>query len=299
MVAIAACTSRSFKEVFRMIRATKILGFLVALLLLIPLAALGSASGERVFDNAGLFTSTQKREINEAITKFQQDTGMDFVVLTTRQATGTDPQTYAEDYYDYNGFGLDGEHSGVIYYIDMEERWHHIVSTGIMQDYMTDGRIQSAINKTTSSLSSSNYSTAVLTMVDTVRGYIRSGIPEGQYRYDIVTGERLTARHKALTANELLISGVIALAVGIVFIVGVRRSYQLKGSTYQYVFRENCDLTMTDTDDTYQRSTTTQVRKPDPPSGGGSGGGGFGGGGGSGVHTGSSGRSHGGGGGRF
>lgn len=32
--------------------------------------------------------------------------------------------------------------------------------------------------------------------MERVRGYLRDGIPEGQYRYDILTGEMLTARKR-------------------------------------------------------------------------------------------------------
>ena len=85
--------------------------------------------------------------------------------------------------------------------------------------------------------------------------------------------------------------------VGGLFALITSRRYQLKGSTYRYQLQSNSAMELTDSDDQYLRSTTTQTRKPDNRTGGGLGGGGFGGG--SGVHTGGSGTSHGGGGGKF
>ena len=162
---------------------------------------------------------------------------------------------------------------------------------------MTDERIDTAINSNTRYLSSGQYAQAALNMIDMVENYYRKGIPEGQYQYDIITGQVLTARHKALTGGELTVSGVIAAIIGLIFNRGVHSTYKLKGNTYSYNVHENSALRMTETEDTYLRTTTTRVRKPEPPR---SSGGGFsGGGGGSGVHIGSSGSSHGGGGGRF
>lgn len=257
-----------------------------------------SADTSRIRDDADLFTPQEEAQIAKRIQQFQQNTGMDFVVMTSRKShPGLTATQLADDYYDYGGFGLDAESSGVAYFIDMAERYHYLSTTGHMIDVMTDSRIDNAINSNTGYLSGGRYADAVLEMIRMVENYHRKGIPEGQYQYDILTGQMLTARHKALTSTELLVSGGIALVVGFIFFSSVHGSYKLKGNTYSYNVNENSTLRMTDTEDTYTHTTTTRVRKPDPPR---SSGGGFsGGGGGSGVHIGSSGSSHGGGGGRF
>lgn len=273
---------------------------LICVLCLVYACALGATTTERVFDGAGLFTASEKASIAQSIAQFQQDTGMDFVVLTSKEAHGdVSVEQIADDFYDKYAFGLDEENSGILYYVDMYERLPHISTTGAMIDYITDSRLESIFNASSPYLTSGDYGTAVNQVLSKVRGYIRAGIPEGQYQYDIITGQQLTARHKALTSNEVLVSALIAGILGLIFVSVVKRRYQLKGSTYTYGYTENCDMRITDTDDTYLRSATRQTRKPqhDDTRGGG---GGFGGGGGSGVHTGSSGTSHGGGtGGRF
>ena len=164
-----------------------------------------------------------------------------------------------------------------------------------MIDYMTDARIENAIDEVTRYLSAGAYAQGASQMISIVRQYVRAGIPEGQYRYDVVTGQRLTARHKALTKNEIILALVIGFAVCLIYVACVRSRYSLKGSTYHYSYQDNGAMKLTDQEDTYLRTTTTRVRKPDPPENTGS----HGGGGGSGVHTSSSGTSHGGGGGHF
>ena len=256
-----------------------------------------SADTSRIRDDANLFSAEDEIQIAQRIAQFQKNTGMDFVVMTSnRSHEGLSAQQLADDFYDYGGYGLDEENSGIAYYIDMYERYHYISTTGAMIDYMTDERIDSAISSNTRYLSSGQYAAGAVNMIDIVERYYRSGIPEGQYQYDVLTGQVLTARHKALTGGEIMFSGVIGVVIAAIFYGSVHGSYKLKGSTYKYSVNENSTLRMTDTEDTYTHTTTSRVRKPEPPR---SSGGGFGGGGGSGVHIGSSGSSHGGGGGRF
>lgn len=253
------------------------------------------ADGDRVFDRARLFTASEIQELEQEIQAFQEETGMDFVIVTSNESHKGSAQQVADAFYEQGGFGLDEEKSGILYYIDMDDRYHYLSTTGAMIDYMTDARIENAIDEVTRYLSAGAYAQGASQMISIVRQYIRDGIPEGQYRYDVVTGQRLTARHKALTKNEIILALVIGFAVCLIYVACVRSRYSLKGSTYHYSYQDNGSMKLTDQEDTYLRTTTTRVRKPDPPENTGS----HGGGGGSGVHTSSSGTSHGGGGGHF
>ena len=258
-------------------------------------ASAALADGDRVFDRAELFTASEVQELEQEIQAFQKETGMDFVILTSSESHDGSAQQVADEYYDQGGFALDEENSGILYYIDMDDRYHYLSTTGAMIDYMTDARIENAIDEVTRYLSAGAYAQGASQMISIVRQYIRDGIPEGQYRYDVVTGQRLTARHKALTKNEIILALVIGFAVCLIYVACVRSRYSLKGSTYHYSYQDNVAMKLTDQEDTYLRTTTTRVRKPDPPENTDS----HGGGGGSGVHTSSSGTSHGGGGGHF
>jgi len=246
-------------------------------LVLLPLSSALSA-GRRVFDEANLFTPAQVEALELAIADFQNKTDragqkMDFVIVTSRTAHNKSTEAMADDFYDYGGYGFDEQHSGVLYYLDMAERYQHLSTTGLMINIMTDARIQSAIDACTSDLTSGRYASAVETMIRRVESAI--GIKE-------------------LTMAEIIVSAVISLVVCVIITTTTTRRYQLKGSTYNYQYRSNAEVQMTEANDAFLRTTTTRMPKPPPSSGSGSSGGG-----GSSVHTGSSGTSHGGGGGRF
>lgn len=270
-------------------------------LCLLPFTALGDEA--RVFDRCNLFTASEAREIEAVIQSMQEKYNMDFVVLTDDQARYSDDDddaerystAYADDFYDYNGFGVGEEADGFLYFIDMSNRMPTISTTGAMIDYVTDDRLENLLYYATSDLRQSDYAGSALNMLSRLQKYLDEGIPEGQYRYDVVTGQQLTPRHKMLTSNEILISLVVAIIGAVIWVISVYSSYRLKGGTYKYDMASNSTLLLTGKEDTYLTTTVSKTRRPEPSNNGGSGGGG-----GSGTHSSSSGGSHGGGsGGRF
>jgi len=276
----------------------KFFAFMLCLMLMLAFSSAAFAATQ-ILDEADLFSSMEEAHLNDLIASFQQETGMDFVILTTSVNHGSSQAEVADEIYDRGGYGLGENQSGILYYIDMYERIPYLSTAGEMIDYMTDERITAAHDATYSALGSGQYAAAAEGMIASVQAYVRKGIPEGQFQYDVITGQMLTARHKALTSSEMLVCALVGLVVAMLFIKTVEGRYNLKGSTYEYSFRENCAVNMTDTDDTYLRTTTTRTRKAEPPSDSGSSSGGFGSrSGGSSVHRSSSGRSHGGGAGR-
>lgn len=142
-------------------------------------ASVALADGDRVFDRAGLFTASEIQELEQEIQSFQEATGMDFVILTSSESHDGSAQQVADEYYDQGGFGLDEEKSGILYYIDMDDRYHYLSTTGAMIDYMTDARIENAIDEVTRYLSAGAYAQGASQMISIVRQYVRAGIPEG------------------------------------------------------------------------------------------------------------------------
>jgi len=272
----------------------KLISLLISVCLLLCLCASALAANPPVIDDANLFSPDEEAALESLIADFQQETGMDFVVVTTSFPHEESVVEVADTLYDQGGYGLGEDKSGALYYIDMYERLPHLSTCGAMIDYITDERGEAANDAAYSFLVNGDYAGAAQQMIYAVYGYVQEGIPEGQYQYDIITGQQLTARHKALTGSELLVCALIGLVAMLLFVKSVQGRYKLKGSTYEYAFRENADLTLTEQADDYLRTTTTRTRKADPPppsSGRGAGGPRSGG---SGVHTSHSGARHGG-----
>ncbi len=273
--------------------------FLCILLVLLCFCAGGLAEEVRVFDEAGLFSASEEARLESAISDFQEQTGMDFVVVTIDTAyDGYTTEELADELYAENGFGLGENRSGALFLIDMNERIFCLSTAGDLIDYVTDGRLEEAYDAVGYYMGDGEYAAAVEKMLSVVRGYIRKGVPEGQYQYDALTGERLTDERKAITSMELLISVGAAALVAFLYVSSVNSGYNLKGSTYDYPFRQNSTLDLTDVQDQFIRTTTTRTRKATPPPSGGSSSGGIRSSNATRVRTSSSGMRHGGGGGR-
>ena len=273
----------------------KLLFLLICLLLC--LCVFAHAESPSIIDDANLFSASEEETLYGLIADFQHETGMDFVLYTSDDYHTKSQQAIADDLYDDGGYGFDEEASGIVYFIDMYERIPYLSTTGKMIDYMTDSRISAAHDASYNFLASGQYADAAAQMIYSVYGYWEMGIPEGQYRYDVITGQRLSARHKALTGSEMLVCALIGLVVALLFVKFIQASYTIEGNTYHYNYEENSDMGEVDYDDQFLRTSTTRTRKVQHSSGSS---GSFGGSsaGRSSVHRSSSGRSHGGGAGR-
>lgn len=274
----------------------KILSAMLCMLLLC-LHAGAIAVGPAVVDDADLFSYSEEQQLTALVEQFREKHEMDFGIITTAGAHDRTQQDIADEFYEAGEYGMGEYNSGILYYIDMYERIPYLCTSGLMIDYMTDERIEAAHEKVYNYLAYGQYGDAAAAMIETVGAYMRKGIPEGQYRYDVITGQRLSSYHKALTTGEIGVCAILAAIAALIYTASVNHGYSLKGSTYDYSFRENCEVTLTDRTDEYLRTTTTRTRKAQPPppsSGGGSGHRS----GGSGVHVSRSGGSFGGGAGR-
>ena len=72
------------------------------------------AENKRVIDEAGLLNSSEMNLLSEKIDTIIDKTNLDIVVTTTNNTNGKSSMEYADDFYDYNGYGFDEEYSYVV-----------------------------------------------------------------------------------------------------------------------------------------------------------------------------------------
>lgn len=277
--------------------------FLCTLWVLLLLPMLAMAETQPVVDDASLFTASEIQQMTAIIRRIQETYQMDAVVVTSRAVKedswgdGDVSQAFADDYFDYNGYGLGTDEAGLLYLIDMTNRVPVISTKGVMIDYITDHRLEEMFDNSASYLKHGQYGQAAITVLTTLEGFLQEGREEGSFRYDAVTGERLSGLYNKLTKSEAVFSVIVGLGCALLFVCVVSFRYSLKGSTYKYDPAQHCQISWLDRKDRFLRQSIVRTRN-EPSGGGGHGGGG--GGFGSSVHTSSSGSSHGGGvGGRF
>lgn len=191
----------------------------------------------QVQDDAGLFTADEIAEISAICDRIESAYPVDMFVLTSQDVPSGQTTAYADDYFDYNGLGMGDDRAGMLYLIDMNNRQCWISTRGVMIDYITDEREEGILDAGWDEMLDKEYGQSVIKVLKQTEKYLKQGRTSGQFRYDEVTGRRLTELYEPenmLTGMEILIAAIAGLAVTGIFIASVNGKYNLKGSTYSY-----------------------------------------------------------------
>jgi len=285
-------------------RAISLLFFILTLIFTIfPLLA---ADTTRIYDQAGLFSSDQVTTLESIISELKETYSTDLAIVTINDAKGKSSMTYADDFYDENGFGIGTEYDGVLLLIDMDNREIYISTSGKMIQYYTDQRISNTLDHIYNYVSMQDYYHGAKAFLSDTQKYLDKGISTNQYSVegDFVYspapvnhepftdkyGDRLKPENIALsTAICIIFSLIVAFIVrGIIISV-----YKHPRHTIPSTVPNRLSVHYSERDDHFVTSHTSRIRIQSNASSGGHSSGR------SSTHHSSSGRSHGGGGRKF
>ena len=252
---------------------------LLALVLCLSVAVSAFAmdpAPQRLVDDAHLLSKNEWAEVSRKLNEISARQGMDVVVVTTNTLEGKSPQDYADDYYDYNGYGPDG----VLLLVSMEDRDWWISTTGYGITAFTNAGIEYLGDLIQPELRDDNYAEAFLLFAEKCDEFItqaRSGDP---YDTHNLPKEPFSVVMNIIIA--LIIGFVVALiATGIMR--GKLKSVRAKYEAADYV--RSGSMKVTESREIYLYRHVSRIPRPKDS--------------GSSTHRSSSGRSHGGGGGKF
>lgn len=142
--------------------------FIISTFLLIgglfPISADASSYNEvTVFDYADLFTPDEEEDFRKISEKFEEYE-ISVVFLTTDNAQGKSSMVYLDDFYDANNFRTDG----VLFMIDMDNRYIYINTVGKCIDMITDLQIDNALDAAYTNASSSEYALCMKRMSNSI-----------------------------------------------------------------------------------------------------------------------------------
>lgn len=125
----------------------------------------------RVMDGAGLLSEDEQTELRTRLDEMSARHNCDIVVATVDSTNGATPMAYADDLFDYAGFGLGDDRTGILLLISMEERDWWISTRGGAIRILTDDRIQSIGDDIVDDLGSGDYAAAFSTFADDCERY--------------------------------------------------------------------------------------------------------------------------------
>lgn len=261
----------------------RIFCILFALIISISAAAAFAADMPRLADNAGLLSDSEKSEVLETLDKISERQEADIVIVTTDALGGKTPESYADDFYDYNGYGYGSEHDGMLLLVSTEDNDWQISTCGFAMTAVTDDGIAYISEKFLPYMKDGDYAkafTVYAELCDEFIGQAKTGHPYG--------GANMP-KEPFNTPVCLAVAFGIGIAVSLIA-TGIMRSKlkSVKKQSAAASYVKANSMNITESRDIFLYNTTSRSEKTQTSSSGSSS-----------SHTSSSGRTHGGGGGKF
>lgn len=280
----------------------------LALTLVFSLAlTVAAETPDLVVDQVDLLTDPEEQALTEKAAALQTQYGMDVVIVTNQSLGSKTPEEYADDYFDYNGYGTDG----VLFLLSMEYRDWYISTAGDGIYALTDYGVQQLGETALPYLGDGDYYKAFDAFLDALVPYFERfeagnpidgradesedfyiGTQEEVVHYEDRNVPSLGKRLLRSLPSSLLL-GFVAAFVSILVMRSGMNTKRKQAAAGVYMDEKSYNLIRRR--DTFLYSNTTKTRIQQNSSSGGSSHRS----GGSSTHRSSSGRSHGGGGGKF
>lgn len=239
-------------------------------------------ANEKIYDFAELLTEEEEKQLYDKVKEFLANTNLDLAIVTINTNVKNSTQEYADDFYDYNDFSIDG----LAFVIDMQNRIFYISTAGKAMLYYDDYRIEYILSALDQEMYNHEYFNACNTLISQLTEYYDSGFSDNADKY-VIVGTQIYRKTPYLL---LSIIAVVSATIGTLILALRNKKVKLASNSNDYFDNKAFEITK-DTKELISSNTSRVYIPPTDSGGGGSSGGGF--------HSGSSGASHGGGGHRF
>lgn len=301
----------------------KIFILIISLFLFIPTALAYNSNYDKVtdtslkiYDYGNYLTQEQKDALKGKIDEYISSFNMDIVIVTKKDYDFYKMQYYADDFYDYNGFGIDKVKSGIIlfYNVDSEGPAVWMSTTGKAILYYDDARIK-RMKSNMSSVKNNGAYAVIRSFINDSFNYAKEGVPEsnkyayiddnGDYKIDykkqqqdIIRERKLLRKRQQRSAyGSCTLFGFIVASITI--IVFAMKNKKIKKENTANIYLDKGSIKILNIVDQFVGTHTSKRYIPKESSSSGGGSSHHSSSGGSSTWSGSSGTSHGGGGGRL
>lgn len=120
----------------------------------------------RLVDDAGLLSVSEKRTLTAKLGEISSRQKLDVVIVTQNGLGGKSIRDFADDYFDYNGYGYGKGKDGILLLVDMDSRNYWISTCGYAIKVFTDAGIDYIGDCFKDDLSAKNYFDAFDTFAD-------------------------------------------------------------------------------------------------------------------------------------
>lgn len=242
---------------------------LLLCLSLFPMAFASGAKKPRMNDSAELIPDSEEAVLAGYLDNYSAEFDMDIVIVTMDSIGDQDPVAFADDFFDYNGFGEGTKRGGILLLVALESRDVVISTAGQCLKLIPNEECDTIRDHITYDLSSGNYANACEKFV-----------------FDVADQMESVERRPLMI---LVASVVIGFIVSSVIVSGMKnklKSVSMRAGAADYTVPGSMVISRSDDRFLYNNVVRTRIENDSSRSSGGS-------------HTSSSGASHGGSSGKF
>ena len=251
-------------------------------ILWIPFAAMANDL-PKVVDNAGVLTREEISELNQKLNELSDSYSLDVVIVTDTNENIKSAMDTADDLFDYGGYGVGEDRSGVLLYVNFSTRDWWISTRGYGIYVFTDDGIDYIGEQITDELGEGNYMEAFSGFASLCEDFIIQAKAGNPYTADNLP------KGPFPVVEILIISVVIGLVVALIYALVLRgqlKSVAPQDSAVDYITQGSVNVRDAGRVFLYRNVTRTERPKETSSSS-------------SSTHISSSGARHGGGGGKF
>lgn len=189
-------------------------------------------SKDYVVDNADLLTQTEENELSEKLQDISDELQFDVVVVTTNSIGSKTATEYADDYFDYNGYGRGSNNDGALFLVDMGDRKWAISTSGYGIEAIVDSALDDMEEEIVPYLKSGDYDGAFNEFADLTYDIVNDAKNGKSYSNSTTS---TTKNHKNIGTN-LIVAFSIGAGISLIIIL-VHRS-KLKPVKFQKEAKE-------------------------------------------------------------
>jgi len=234
---------------------------------------------DRLVDNAELLSPGEAQTLREMLDRVSHAYDFDLVIVTEKDIGKNRPMYYADDFFDYNGYGLGEDFDGILFLQVTGSRDYWFSTSGRGIDIYNKAAFAKLEKNVLKYLSKGNNYEAYLTFVNRSEEFLKLDANGKRYNY-----------FRYYFPIFIISSWVLAFLIGLIKVAAWKwgmNNALLKTEAASYIVTNT--LTIEEKKDRFIYSTVSKTARAQNSSSGG----------GSSSHTSSSGRSHGGSGGRY
>lgn len=284
----------------------KLIALLLTLVFCLCLAVPCLAQSDLLIDNAGLLTSEEADTVRSQLKALSDEYDMDIVIVTIDEYINYDIGTYADDYFDDNGYGRGDDRDGILLMINMAESEWYVSTCGYAAYALPEDYIDEIAYDFVPYLSSREYETAFSAFIDGCRYYLaddmgsyddyfehRDDFDADDFYYESTHHDSSRSSPDPLWIPIAIAIGLVIAFISMTVMKSGMKTVKMRNAASDYVRRDSFRLT--ENSDLFLYRTVSRTRKPDNDDNHGNGAGGHF----SNVHMSSGGSIHGGHGGKF